>query len=124
MVCRSMNAQTKGEALRLMACIIQGLGDRDRNALSIQADALKAAVRTAREATSLETCMAAAGEGLLQGLPCWASCITHEGQADIDTEMLSVEVDVLRVAVHTAKRADSIAACACSGRSHRRCHFH
>ena len=62
--------QTKSEALRLMACIIQGLGDRDRNVLSIQADALKAAVRTAKEASSPETCIAAAGEGMLQRGPC------------------------------------------------------
>ena len=58
--------QTRTEALQLMACITQGLGDRDRNVLSIQADALKAAVRMAKEVTSPETCMAAAGERLLQ----------------------------------------------------------
>ena len=96
-MCRSMNVQTKSEALRLMACIIQGLGDRDRNVLSIQADALKAAVRTGKEATSPETCIAAAGERMLQNLSCRAASVTHEALTDIDRKMLSI--DLLGVAV-------------------------
>ena len=69
--------QTKSEALRLMACIIQGLGDRDRNVLSIQADALKAAVRTAKEASSPETCIAAAGEKSAAALPMPGGILPH-----------------------------------------------
>ena len=111
-----MNVQTKSEALRLMACIIHGLGDRDRNVLSIQADALKAAVRTAKEASSPETCIAAAGEKMLQRCPCRAASSTHEGLNDIDRSMLSI--DLLRVAVCTVRNAYSIKACACSGKSH------
>lgn len=53
--------QTKIEALQLIAAIVRGLGDRDRNTASIQADALKAAVRAAKEAADSETCLAAAG---------------------------------------------------------------
>ena len=56
-----MDAQTKMQALQLIAAIIRGLGDRDRNTASIQADALKAAVRAAKEAADSETCLAAAG---------------------------------------------------------------
>ena len=56
-----MDAQTKIKALQLIAAIIRGLGDRDRNVMSIQSDALKAAVRVVKEAATSETCLAAAG---------------------------------------------------------------
>ena len=59
---RYIDTQTKIEALQLIASIVRGLGDRDRNVVSIQADALKAAVRSAKEAANSETCLAAAGE--------------------------------------------------------------
>lgn len=59
--CRYIDRHTKIEALQLIASIVRGLGDRDRNVVSIQADALKAAVRSAKEADS-ETCLAVAGE--------------------------------------------------------------
>ena len=61
-LCRYMDAQTKMQALQLIAAIIRGLGDRDRNVVAIQSDALKAAVRVAKEAATAETCLAAAGE--------------------------------------------------------------
>jgi hypothetical protein len=60
--CRYIDRQTKIEALQLIASIVRGLGDRDRNVVSIQADALKAAVRSPKEAADSETCLAAAGE--------------------------------------------------------------
>lgn len=62
MCCRYIDTHTKIEALQLIASIVRGLGDRDRNVVSIQADALKAAVRSAKEAANSETCLAAAGE--------------------------------------------------------------
>ncbi len=62
--CRYMDAQTKIEALQLIASIIRGLGDRDRNVMSIQSDALKAAVRVVKEAATSETSLAAAGKSV------------------------------------------------------------
>ncbi len=62
MHCRYMDTQTKVEALQLIASLVRGLGDRDRNVVSIQTDALKAAVRSAKEAAASETCLAAAGD--------------------------------------------------------------
>ncbi len=69
-----MDAQTKIQALQLIAAIIRGLGDRDRNVVAIQSDALKAAVRVAKEAATAETCLAAAGIDLMMLYCCKVQC--------------------------------------------------
>ena len=60
--CRYIDPQTKIQALQLIAAVVRGLGDRDRNTVAIQGDALKAAARVAKEAPTAETCLAAAGD--------------------------------------------------------------
>ena len=48
-------------ALQLMAAVVAGVGDGDRNTAAVQADALKAVLRVAKEGPDADTCMALAG---------------------------------------------------------------
>ena len=118
-----MDAQTKIQALQLITAIIQGLGDRDRNVVAIQSDALKAAVRVAKEAATAETCHAAAGEepsqcssSLQYNVICldslWAtgSCFRTEVYADsLRVTLPCVSADEVICAM-----LQSYAHCACS----------
>ena len=56
-------------ALQLMAAVVAGVGDGDRNTAAVQADALKAVLRAAKEGPDADTCMALAGGRAVSALP-------------------------------------------------------
>lgn len=52
---RSYDGATRAQALLLMAAVVEGAGAYDRNALSLQNDAMKAAIRAAKDNGDLVT---------------------------------------------------------------------
>lgn len=52
-MCRTYDGATRVQALFLMAAVIDGAGPLDRNALSLQSDAMKAALRAAKDNADL-----------------------------------------------------------------------
>jgi hypothetical protein len=72
-----MEAPVRVEALRLMSALVTGLGPSDRNSASVQADALKAAGKAARDNPDSEALHAVAGLLSPSFRDCWGlfTCI-------------------------------------------------
>lgn len=51
MFCRSMDTAVRSAALNLIAKAVSGLRGSDRSSLAVQTDAMKIAVKTAKEST-------------------------------------------------------------------------
>lgn len=60
-VCRQSEVPLRIAALQLVAAVVGGLGGGDRNSLGVQADALKAVSRVAKENADSKSRLAVAG---------------------------------------------------------------